>query len=691
MKKAFTILFGLAILFLASPTLVLAYPVDSLSFIAGNQDIEDGRDQYLIGNQSFEEGNYKKALEAYEAAHQILLKNSKDSEDYLDNLFALGQTHSRLNNYQTSNVYFDELYTILEEGNNEERQAKVMVEMGVNHRILGNSEKAYTFLLNALQIQESNNDKESMLKSLYQLGSLHFYQKNYQEALKYYRKTNQLANETKNQKSIYSSLAAIGSAYDRLENLEMAAQFGLEAYEMAKRMDYLQGMAYSAHNLGSNFLSQKQYLKALSFFEDALAIKDQLNDKWGQVGTIRAMSALYVEMGENEKAISTIQSALKIAQEIGAKNRILEAYYYMAEAYKSAGRASEGYEYLDKYIALNDSVMNEKTITQMTEIKTDYEIQRKQAQIELLQKENEIDTLYTSIAISSALFLLILSILLIRQNQSQKKSNKLLEEKNREISIVKEKIDEQNKALESSNEELQQFAYVASHDLKEPLRMIGSYTSLLKRRYIQQLDPTAQEFMTYVVDGVKRMETLLNDLLSYSRVNSRELILNRVDTQMTLSVVVNNLQHTILTQNATININYDNLPVIFGSKTHLSQLFQNLISNGIKFRAAEAPVVEVDCRRDKDNYVFSIKDNGIGITKENLDKIFEMFRRLHSKEEYEGSGIGLATCKKIVEKHGGQIWVESEIGKGSTFFFTIPIPEITSQIKEEIRLESLAN
>ena len=287
--------------------------------------------------------------------------------------------------------------------------------------------------------------------------------------------------------------------------------------------------------------------------------------------------------------------------------------------------------------------------------------------------------------------LFILSVLLFRQNRNQKKTNRLLEEKSKVIRLANEKINLQNKALESSNEELQQFAYVASHDLKEPLRMIGSYTSLLKRRYLNNLEPTAHEFMDFVTDGVKRMEILLNDLLLYSRANSGEMKLDKVNTQMTLSVVMNNLQQRISDQNAVVNINYDNLPIVNGSKTHLNQLFQNLISNGIKFTKDVSPVIDVDCQKTDDKYIFSVKDNGIGIDKENSKKIFEMFRRLHTKEEFEGTGIGLATCKKIVEKHGGEIWVESEVGKGSAFFFTVPIKEAGADLKKEMLIKSMSN
>ncbi|MBN8583629.1 MAG: PAS domain S-box protein [Ignavibacteria bacterium] len=225
--------------------------------------------------------------------------------------------------------------------------------------------------------------------------------------------------------------------------------------------------------------------------------------------------------------------------------------------------------------------------------------------------------------------------------------------------------------LSSSNKELEQFAYVASHDLQEPLRMVASYIQLLQRRYKGNISAEADEFINYAVDGVVRMKTLINDLLAYSRVNTKEAPLEDVDCNRIVEQNLKNLAASIAETGATVN--YENLPTVRANQMQLNQLFQNLISNAIKFRKPDTkPIVNISAKHAGDEWLFTVSDNGIGIDKEFSDKIFIIFQRLHNSSEYPGTGIGLAICKKIIEKLGGHLWVESEPGKGSTFTFTIP-------------------
>lgn len=232
--------------------------------------------------------------------------------------------------------------------------------------------------------------------------------------------------------------------------------------------------------------------------------------------------------------------------------------------------------------------------------------------------------------------------------------------------VLKRTMDE----LKRSNEELEQFAYVSSHDLQEPLRMVSSFTQLLERRYKGQLDSEADEYIAFVVDGAKRMKELIDDLLEFSRLNTQAGEFKMVSLQIALRDVLSNLQTFIKDNNATIT--YEPLPTIMGDPSQLNQLFQNLISNAIKFHDDEPPEIHISAQKDEDEWVFGVSDNGIGIDPGHQEQIFDVFKRLHTREEYAGTGIGLAICKKIVERHRGRIWVESELGKGSSFYFTIP-------------------
>ena len=231
-------------------------------------------------------------------------------------------------------------------------------------------------------------------------------------------------------------------------------------------------------------------------------------------------------------------------------------------------------------------------------------------------------------------------------------------------------LSEQAEELKRSNEELQQFAYVASHDLQEPLRMVASYVQLLSRRYKGKMDSDADEFIDFAVDGATRMQGLINALLSYSRLGSRAKELAPTNLGSVFNDVMKNLK--VVLEDSGAVITNDELPTVMGDNVQLSRLFQNLISNSIKFRGEDIPRIHLSVQQKDEQWVFAVSDNGIGIDPEYFERIFVIFQRLHGKEEYPGTGIGLAVCRKIVERHGGRIWVESERGKGSKFCFTIP-------------------
>jgi PAS domain S-box-containing protein len=236
---------------------------------------------------------------------------------------------------------------------------------------------------------------------------------------------------------------------------------------------------------------------------------------------------------------------------------------------------------------------------------------------------------------------------------------------------AEEALARQAAELTRSNRELEQFAYVASHDLQEPLRMVASYTQLLGRRYGAKLDDDAREFISFAVDGVTRMQALINDLLAYSRAGTREAPFEVVEAEAVLDRVLATLEPTIMEAGATVV--RQQLPTVLADPVQLGQVLQNLVQNAIKFRRPEvSPVVRISAEPVGGEWVFTIADNGIGIAPEFRARIFSLFQRLHSRDEYPGTGIGLSICQKIVERHGGRIWVEGTPGEGSIFRFTLP-------------------
>jgi signal transduction histidine kinase len=241
---------------------------------------------------------------------------------------------------------------------------------------------------------------------------------------------------------------------------------------------------------------------------------------------------------------------------------------------------------------------------------------------------------------------------------------------NRQLKSTLAELAHRAEELTRSNAELEEVAYIASHDLQEPLRMVASYTQLLARRYEGQLDAKADKYIHYAVDGAHRMQILINDLLDYSRVGRNGKDFEAIDMEQVLAQAIANLQVTIRESQAAIT--FGELPIVRGDRSELVRLFQNLLSNAMKYYSEAYPKITIEAVAQDGTWRFAVQDNGIGIDPKHKDRIFFIFQRLHHREEYPGSGIGLAICKKIVEHHGGQIGLESELGQGSTFWFTIP-------------------
>jgi signal transduction histidine kinase len=238
---------------------------------------------------------------------------------------------------------------------------------------------------------------------------------------------------------------------------------------------------------------------------------------------------------------------------------------------------------------------------------------------------------------------------------------------------LRQRIDKLKKETKKSKKELQKFAYVISHDLQEPLRMVKSYTQLLERRYKDKLDQSAKDFIDFAVDGADRMGKFIQDLLKFSRVETRGRPFELTDTRKIVERLEDYFSQQI--QENNVSFRYNALPTLKADKEQLYEVFKHLIHNALKFRSKNPPEIEISANKKDDRYIFSIKDNGIGIKEKNFERIFIIFQRLHTRSEYAGTGVGLALCKRIIERHGGEIWINSTVGEGSTFYFSIPIRE----------------
>ncbi len=625
---------------------------------------------------------YEKAVHHYILAYEIAQKLD-ENEKLSNSLYGIANSHQRLNNYQKALEFYDKIAE-LEIGEESESEANpkkghAFTQMSAIYQALGDYEKAYEYQMQALPTYDQVNDSLGMANAQYNLGSIFFYQNQFEQSLEHYQKAKVICDAINNDRFIYSCLAALGSVNEKLGNSEKSLQYNQHSLKLAEKLNYKTGIAYAKGNIAANYRGQGNFKIAEAYLKESISIKMELGDTWGAIGSEIDIARLYQMWGKPKLTITILKGTLSLAQQVDSKTRKPEIYQLMATAYNDLNNIEQAYYYTLEYISLKDSLISEKTLEEMGQSKRRYEVQKNEYQINMLKKENELlgkDKELQKLQIYIFAITVIAFIMFLWWYKSklkyQNSVNKLLEEKNDLLNDKNDEIEVKNKQLENSNEDLQQFAYVASHDLKEPLRMINSYTTLLNKRYNEMYDDSGKEFMHYIIDAVKRMETLLDDLLDFSRVGKQAPPDNYISVEDIMVYVEANLRHRLQTLNATLVVKNENLPSVKAHRTQLMQLLQNLVSNGVKFKGEKDPVVTVDCHKKDNQYIISVKDNGIGISKENLEKVFEMFRRLHSRSEYEGTGIGLATCKRIVSTWGGDIWVESTEGEGSTFFFSIP-------------------
>lgn len=692
------------VLFTSATSMIGSSNVDSLLVALKEAEIkEDLNEMYAINQElgkaykSARVENFEKSAHHYKESLLIAI-GINDTKKQFDSYYGIGHAHLRRNNYEKALHNFQKCIELSTQNTESiipsKLMAKVYSQISNTYQALGDYNLAYDNQMEALLIHEKSENKHGICESLYYIGSIFFYQKQYESSKEYYLKAKKIADELNDDGLIYAALAALGSVNEKLGLFEESLEYNTKALNLANELNYKTGIAYAKGNIAVNYSMLNDYEKAEQYLEESIAIKLSLEDSYGVIGSQIDLSNVYCERKKYQEAVEVLMSSLELSKKLKTKARESEVYLKLSEVFEKLNQPAEALDYTKKYVALNNTLLNEKTLEEMGKSKQKYELEKKEHENAMLKKENELleqrelnqnlqKYVFGLITIAFLMFIWWYKSKLDYQNNV----NRILADKNELLNGMNDEIEIKNKQLENSNQDLKQFAYVASHDLKEPLRMINSYTNLLQRRYMASFDDSGKEFMHYIVDAVGRMETLLDDLLDFSRAGTQPAPTNYISAQDVMVIVEANLRHRLETLNANLIVKNENLPAIKAHRTQMIQLLQNLVSNGVKFKGEKDPVVVVDCVKENNRFVFSVKDNGIGISKENLEKVFEMFRRLHTREEYEGTGIGLATCKRIVTTWGGDIWVESEYGHGCTFFFSVPVA--AAQMPESQTLEAV--
>ena len=556
---------------------------------------------------------------------------------------------------------------------------KLFKSFGNSYYYMGHLEKAYQYRMKVLSLNQIQGNELALADSFYALAELDNDQKKYKEALEKLSQSLQ----------IYQAKGRVedaGYCYDLMSHInfekgeyEKALEFMNLACEGNLENKSQYHIGHCAHNLGKIYAKLGEFETSIKYFNQALLVRKNSNQKEELVQTLSELAELKMLNGKCYQAKKILEECLKkpITRKVSPIRR--DIYQKMYQVSFQCKNYKLAYVFQKKYFDLRDSLASEMTKKELSNLSSIFELDQKKQEVTLLKKDQELTNLFYWFI--SAAFLLLTGIVVIGSWFYKKQYFY-----NFKLKDQKEKIEEQNQALFNSNEklkianvELENFAYIASHDLKAPLRTVISYTGLIEKRYTKVLDQNGLEFLKLITDSVEHMHQLLDDVLSYSNVEKQEDNFQPIDLNNMVDKVLQTLQLNIKEQDAIIK--YDDLPVVLGNQIQIFQVFQNLIGNAIKFVSDDCQaIIEINFSERNGRICIAIKDNGIGIEERYQERIFSLFKRLHNSKEYKGTGLGLSICKKIIEKHGGEIWVESDGKSGATFCFTLENAEINQEV-----------
>lgn len=583
----------------------------------------------------------------------------------------------------------------------EERNA-IYTDLAIAYRKDGQYQLAKDYHNKVLNYAIQINDLQAIENSYDGLGSLFSLADDLDNAIKHYLKSLEYAEMRNNREGIIITLKNISDCYSRMKDPKQALSTIQKAYDMAKNEKGLESLLIDALSkygaiLGENGQFEEAYAKldeglrlcknkinnsklkyklliikgdllvlqhknddAKLIYEECLRNENYL-DNYKISKANYELGNLSFQKKNNNIAIKYLNKSLSLSKEFKFLILAEKSHQKLYEIYKSMKRYDKAIFHIEAANKLRDEIFNQEKVKRAAELQFRYQLEKSDKEIQSLKLRENKFLLYSSISIFALLIGFLAYILFLRGHNYRTLKTKTIE------------IEEKNKKLEESNQVLHQFAYASAHDLKEPLRTIGSFVSLIQRRYGKDLPPEANEYMAYVTGGVQKMNHLLEDLLQYSTLtmNGKEIVKEEVKLNVVINEITQNLQSAIQSKDAKV-IYSDNMPEVYMSKLHTTQLLQNLISNALKF-VENQPIIKIETQDLDTEVLVTIEDNGIGIKKEYSDKIFKLFQRLHKNDKrFEGTGLGLAICKNIVDKYNGKIWFESVENQGTKFFINLP-------------------
>ncbi len=620
----------------------------------------------------------------------------------------LGRIHEAKGNFILATDYLIKGLDRAEELEDKRLAQHIRASLGLIYTKRGKYEEALQHFNATLRFWEKMNDGKREATMLLNLGYLYRDQKHYGRSAVYLRKALHLAQKMDSKRTESLALHNLGMTFEQQGFYDSALVYLNRSLVIKKDRKYTIPMVETLAEIGKVYTYQQNFDEAADFFQQALEIAEAEGRMALVVDIWRGMGKLEAARKQYQEAIRYYRQSQEMAHHLGLVQEEMELYLQLAEAEAQAGHYPEGFAAHARYNFLRDSLNEVRNRRQMAELEIKYELDAKEAEIAELRQEEKLNQQRTlMLLLLAGVFVLALIALylrfrgkqrlnqvLARRNREVGERNRLLASKNEEIDaqnrlleLQSQAIHSQNQQLRQSNSDLEQFAYAVSHDFREPLRTIRSYLQLFSLRYSKNIHPEGMEFLNFASNGANHMDRLLGDLLIYSRIGRTDKEFSEVDLDQTVSQVAENLHSQI--KDAQGKLVTGQLPVIKGYASEIYLMLQNLISNAIKFHRPDVPpVVEVSAAQKDRYWDIQVKDNGIGIKPDHQTRIFQIFHRLHTRDHYDGTGIGLAMCEKIVRNHGGSIEVDSQEGQGSTFHIYLPFEPFQAARPQELMVSN---
>lgn len=554
---------------------------------------------------------------------------------------------------------------LAEEQNYLSGQADALHTTGMLYWYQGLNQYAFEHYLQAMQLREQTGDSLGLGRSYQNLGLVMQWLGRDSAALRYFQQSLAVRQAIGDSVGMIYALVNLADQHRRLappDQGDILSQYD-QALRLARLIDNRRAEAYVHSHIGEICMNRAQWQSAQQHIQEAMRICQTLQDRNGYCRNEAKLGRVLLALGQPQQALTALEDARIPLEDLKALTQLIEVFQLEAQALQQLDRWEEAYQAQVRLREIEQARNQRQADVALSMLQLRHDTQQKDREIALLREEEENYRLRLSV-LAMVLVLLVLGALaafFLISFRSQRRISALLRDQQ---AVMQQK----NTELARSNAELADFAHAASHDLKEPLRTISSYAGLLERRYSPQLDDEASEYLRFLRQSTQHMWHLLDDLLVYARIG-QQAERESVDLNQLLA----HLREQLATQLASTQgqLTLHPVPTVRGHRSGLMRLFQNLISNGLKFYGERPPRVEVGAETVEAETRYYVRDHGIGIAPQHQARIFRAFQRLHAKERYPGTGLGLAIALKVVQQHGGRLWVESTPGQGSTFWFTL--------------------